>query len=234
LDECGWFVGDKVDVLIMDAEWVKDIYSINDYDKVIDIEYDYNNDWVSRRYEVSGSNDVIHTLVDKTYYGWNYSAISVFMFGNVYDGIFGKGVTGVKVINSYFECVDSYNSKFINIMIKDAAYIQGNRFYSSTLEDLNLDSESYIQNNTLINGTLYSNTLSNYSYVESNVLNNGRIDCCNLSSSYIQDNYFRNGGMSSNSLQNFSGIGNNIIYNGGGISNNNLNYSNIYYNTFLH
>jgi hypothetical protein len=28
-------------------------------------------------------------------------------------------------------------------MIKDAAYIQGNRFYSSTLEDLNLDSESY-------------------------------------------------------------------------------------------
>jgi hypothetical protein len=45
-------------------------------------------------------------------------AISVFMFGNVYDGIFGKGVTGVKVINSYFECVDSYNSKFINIMIR--------------------------------------------------------------------------------------------------------------------
>jgi hypothetical protein len=58
----------------MDAEWVKDIYSINDYDKVIDIiEYDYNND-LSRRYEVSGSNDVIHTLVDKTYYGWNYSS----------------------------------------------------------------------------------------------------------------------------------------------------------------
>jgi hypothetical protein len=104
------------------------------------------------------------------------------MFGNVYDGIFGKGVTGVKVINSYFECVDSYNSKFINIMIKDA-YIQGN-FYSSTLEDLNLDSESYIHN-TLINGTLYSNTLSNYSYVESNVLNNGRIDC-NLSSSLFK------------------------------------------------
>jgi hypothetical protein len=79
----------------MDAR-VKDIYSI-DYDKVIDI-IDYDYDWVSRRYEVSGSNDVIHTLVDKTYYGWNYSAISVFMFGNVYDGIFGKGVTGVKVI----------------------------------------------------------------------------------------------------------------------------------------
>jgi hypothetical protein len=37
LGRCGWFVGDKVDVLIMDAEWVKDIYSINDYDKVIDI-----------------------------------------------------------------------------------------------------------------------------------------------------------------------------------------------------
>jgi acyl-ACP thioesterase len=31
--------------------------------KIDDIcEYDYNNDWVSRRYEVSGSNDVIiHT-----------------------------------------------------------------------------------------------------------------------------------------------------------------------------
>jgi hypothetical protein len=57
----------------MDAEWVKDIYSNNDYDKVI-CGYDYNNDWVSRRYEVSGSNDVIHTLVDKTYYGWNYSS----------------------------------------------------------------------------------------------------------------------------------------------------------------
>jgi hypothetical protein len=35
LGRCGWFVGDGV--LIMDAEWVKDIYSINDYDKVIDI-----------------------------------------------------------------------------------------------------------------------------------------------------------------------------------------------------
>jgi hypothetical protein len=61
------------------------------------LEYDYNNDWVSRRYEVSGSNDVIHTLDIKLIMAGITLAISVFMFGNVYDGIFGKGVTRLKL-----------------------------------------------------------------------------------------------------------------------------------------
>jgi hypothetical protein len=48
-------------------------------------------------------------------------AISVFMFGNVYDGIFGKGVTGVKVIvilNVWIHIILS------SLMMMLSAYIQ--------------------------------------------------------------------------------------------------------------
>jgi hypothetical protein len=240
------YVGDKVDILMMNNEWSKYVYSSDNYHKVIDIiEYDYDNDWISRRYEVLGNNDIIQTFIDSNLYGrggssgigepsiylWDYSSISVFMFGNTYDVASRKGFSGVKVIDSYFESVDSYNCGFINLMVKDGGYISGNRFYSSNIGHLTLTSKSYIASNTLINSVFYSNTLSNYSSIEFNILDNSIISYSTLlSHSDIFSNYCRHGKINHNNLNNYSRIVNNIIYNSGDMSFNDLSSSSIGYN----
>ena len=52
-------IGASTDVLNLDSEWSKDVYDTTNYNLAYDvIEYDYVNDWISRRYEIASNVDV--------------------------------------------------------------------------------------------------------------------------------------------------------------------------------
>jgi len=101
-------VGTSIDVLNLDpADWSKDEYDEVNYNKVLDlIEYDIENDWISRRYEVKSGNNVIYTFTDNNYNGFDNSAISVFMFGNEYDADLYIGIGNNSVNHAYNENIN--------------------------------------------------------------------------------------------------------------------------------
>lgn len=100
-------VGTSTNVLNLGLDWTKDVYSLINYNKVLDIiEYDYINDWISRRYEVQSGNDIIYNFRDKVYMGFIDSAISVFMFGNEFDVVNYIGIGNNLVIHAYNENIN--------------------------------------------------------------------------------------------------------------------------------
>jgi hypothetical protein len=148
--------GSKTDILNLNYDWVKNEYSEDNYNKVIDIiEYDYTNDWISRRYEVEGNNNIIYTFADKDYIGERYSAISVFMFGNKFDANEFVGIGNNQVLNSYFESVD---------------------FRGSVLYDNELD-RSKVSSNVLIRGSITATVLMD-SEIITNIIKDSFINTC--------------------------------------------------------
>jgi len=104
-------IGSSVDVLNLDSEWIKDVYDLTNYNLAYDvIEYDYANDWISRRYEVMSNVDVKITKSSYTNfadnYGLIYSSISVQQFGNPFDCNTGKGILNKSINNAYDESIN--------------------------------------------------------------------------------------------------------------------------------
>jgi len=114
-------IGASTDVLNLDSEWSKDFYDTTNYNIAYDvIEYDYVNDWISRRYAPIEQIDVIYS---KIMYDLNnnengfLSAISVQQFGNKFDFQNYLGV-GFKVINnSYDESVNFNGTQQVYIIM---------------------------------------------------------------------------------------------------------------------
>ena len=85
-------VGSATSILSLDGDvWSKDTYDEINYNLVVDsISYDYENDMIIRRYEESSNNLVIYTFEDSNFFyndsGLYDSAISVFMWGNKFNG----------------------------------------------------------------------------------------------------------------------------------------------------
>ena len=121
-------IGASTDVLTLDSEWIKDVYDTTNYNIAYDvIEYDYANNWISRRYEAESNVDVKITksnfdlLVNN--YGLIYSSISVQQFGNPFDFNIVKGIFNKSINNAYDESINfsgsyQYNLTFGQISIQ--------------------------------------------------------------------------------------------------------------------
>jgi hypothetical protein len=113
-------IGASTDVLNLDSEWTKDVYDTSNYNVAYDlIEYDYANDWISRRYELASNVDVKITKSIYDYfvddYGLIYSSISVQQFGNPFDYNIGKGIFNKYLDNAYDESINFSGSIQYNL-----------------------------------------------------------------------------------------------------------------------
>ncbi len=254
-------VGAKVDILSLNTEWSKDVYDLTNYNKVLDIiEYDYENDWINRRYESQHGNNVEYSFFDNYYNGLSNSAISVFMFGNGFSVSYYLGIgNNVVTSGSYFECVDFTGEYVYNNALTSNTYIKNNLILvgpnilggNCHLENNNLSNKSAIEYNIIIAGGIVENILTGGSIRyntltggSSNINNNqiisGSINYNLLTDSYIQsnilnDSYIDNNTLNSNSRVYYnrlthSNIDNNTIATSSRIYYNTLALSNIGYN----
>jgi hypothetical protein len=186
------------------SEWSKNAYSTINYNKVIDIiEYDYDNDWISRRYDVEGNNDIIDTKQDSLI-RWSPSAISVFMFGNVFDSDTNSiGVKNNKVENSYCDNINFQGDIFgDNILIGKSSM-----GYSIYMEG------SSITNNTLKGAVVIYNIIKNC-IIDSNTIEKGSINSNYLLMSSINYNHLIHSSIYNNKLSENSEISYNILHGG--------------------
>jgi hypothetical protein len=139
-------VGTALDVLNLDdTNWVKNVYGTLGYVQVVDcIRYDYPNDKIVRRYELSGNNDVSYSFYDyqSLFSDWDYDPIAVFQFGNPsLPDSGGYGMNNNKISSSYVETVN----------------FRGNRFSSNTFSEYSyfaqtcFENDSSIYNNQFVN-----------------------------------------------------------------------------------
>ena len=120
-------VGSSVDVLNLDGtNWSKNVYDTTNYNLAYDlIEYDYSNDWISRRYDAVADIDVVFTKIDEAIfseYDINFHAIQVQQFGNTFNLTTSKGIFNKRVINAYDESINFCGAYQYNLTFGQGAY----------------------------------------------------------------------------------------------------------------
>lgn len=199
-------IGSATDILSLNSEWVKDTYDEINYNLVVDsISYDYENDMITRRHEESSNNLVIYTFEDYNFFANNVSlydnAISVFMWGNKYNGL--VGIENNIVENSYFECVDFKGNYIFNNTLSKHSLI----YYNTMSVNSNLSF------NELIDSAFAANTIILYSVISYNRLNSGNILGNTVTDSSILGNVIVDSGLNTNVLSSLSSITHNNILN---------------------
>lgn len=118
-------VGTDTAILVLNNEWSKDVYDETNYNKVLDvIEYDYENDWISKRADLEFSNTVVNTKTFNDYSDFEVSSISTFQFGNKYDNTTYYGVYNNSVYEAFCENINFQGKEFSNneFSLKGAFY----------------------------------------------------------------------------------------------------------------
>ena len=119
-------IGASTDVLNLNSEWTKDFYDTTNYNIAYDlIEYDYTNDFISRRYAKENNLDVKINKVNYDIFINNifiYSPIAVQQFGNVFDAILYKGIINKDVDNGYDESINFSGSYQQNLTFGKSSY----------------------------------------------------------------------------------------------------------------
>lgn len=220
-------VGNSNSIVALDSNWSKDLYTSSDYNHVFDvIDYDYSNDWIERRYELKGSNEVIYTKFNDDWLSIGNSAISVFMWGNAATPESYKGTGSCKIINSYFESVDFRGellqsntvtelsviknnimldgSYFTENNLESSSVISGNYLYASNFQKNNLHNSSIKNNELDFNSTLENNVLEMDSRIESNIIGTNK---------YLHNNRISKGEILSNKLYTGHIVGN-VLFGG--------------------
>lgn len=165
-------IGSNSDILNLDSEWTKNMYSETDYKKVYDIiEYDYENDLISRRYEIESGNDVIFNKQDMSFTGFGFNAISVFQFGNMFNDNILVGIGNIKVFHAYNENINfigkfqknldfAMNSYQYNITFDIGSYQNNIKFGIGSYQDsLTFGLNSY-QENLIFDAVAYQNLIN--------------------------------------------------------------------------
>ena len=147
-------IGASTDVLNLDSEWSKNVYDTTNYNLAYDlIEYDYSNDWISRRYEIASNVDVRITKISFDYfvddYGFAYSSISVQQFGNPFDYNIGKGILNKYLDNAYDESIN-FSGSYQYILTFGTSSSQYNLTFgqNSSQENLTFGQSAYQYNLT--------------------------------------------------------------------------------------
>jgi carbonic anhydrase/acetyltransferase-like protein (isoleucine patch superfamily) len=208
-------IGSPSNILHLNNEWIKDAYSIANYDQVLDvIEYDYTNDWINRRFEVASNNDVKNSRMTAEWYDNEaINAINSFQFGNPINNVTYLGVGVNRVLDSYFECVNFRGQYIFNNIVEAGSSIKNNLMEKgSTIESNTLRGNCNIKDNICSRGYIYDNTLIGHnSEISNNVI---------VFNSSILGNMINNGSrISINSIKTGSSIGNNNLDGSSRISN---------------
>ncbi len=247
-------VGNKTDILNLNSEWTKNIYSNVNYNKTLDIiEYDYTHDIITRRYEVEGDNEVTITYPSISNLGETYNAISVFMFGNVFDSNTFLGVNNNCIKESYVETVNFRGTYISNNDIKNFSGIKNNTIESgSTFEGNILSNYSIFNNNNVYKSEIYYNILdtgsisNNYfsgqasgfpsnSTISKNIVkDNGRlINNTLVSATFRSNEIIENSEIESNLININCNIDSNHLYEGSEINTNVLKINSKVSNNFM-
>jgi hypothetical protein len=173
-------IGTQVDILTLNASWTKDIYNIADYNKVLDIiEYDYTNDFISKRYNIESNNRVRNPY--RNHFNWNegigvFNSISAFQFGN-FEINSNSGVYCCKVDEGYFENINFNGTKLININVGFQAE-QSNIIYyigNCIQQYITFRSRSTQKNITFKENTIQSSVLFYEDADQSNIIFNENV-----------------------------------------------------------
>jgi hypothetical protein len=131
-------IGSANNIVTLDAtNWSKNVYDTANYNIAVDeIEYDYSNDWITKRHEVLGNNTVVCTKSNFTGFAPTYHPIAVFQWGNPYTAytsptrIVGMGNNTIE--NSYVETVDFRGAYFFDNRVFNNSTVSGNYFLGVT------------------------------------------------------------------------------------------------------
>ena len=232
--------GTSVSDFELSSEWEKLPYSdTSAYNKVIDyIEYDFDNDFITRRRDEVGAIDVEYKLRNANIEEWdNYGhPIAIMQWGNYgetadIDIYYYPGTSHITVSGeSIFNCINfkgksnslnkisGYSKIYDNVFNKNSQIINNTLTSNSAINNNTLTSNSYIYNNTLTsNSAINNNTLTNYSYIYNNTL---------TSNSAINNNTLTsNSAINDNTLTNYSYINNNTLTSDSAINFNTLTSS---------
>jgi hypothetical protein len=194
-------------VFTLSVDWTKNIYNLTDYVKSFDIiEYDYSNDWISRRYDPVSGNDVVYTKGDSVILNKIGSSISTFRFGQPLDVVNNVGVYINKCYNSYVETINFTGSKFYSNEISGLSVFESNIIIGTTSIYNNIISaSSEVSFNWMdINSTINNN----------NIVNNAKVWYNLISDSYIYNSRIERGSsIENNSMKTNTYITHNILDN---------------------
>ncbi len=133
------------DQFTLSSDWTKDVYDLDNYNPSLDIiEYDYPNNWISRRYEVESECDV-----KSSYSFGSEQIIKSFMFGNGRQNGNYKGMSNITVDNAYFENIN-FRGSFQNCLyFKPKSFQYGCTFETNTRQE-NVSFEEYAGNSYVV------------------------------------------------------------------------------------
>jgi len=192
--------GNSLNQITLNEEWEKIPYNDTNYVIAYDsIEYDYENDLITSRYEIQGNNEVTCTLFPyfiSNMYGTNfYHPIALFKWGCPLNFFAVSGIGNIKVIDSVFECVNTPARLIYDINLNQNSHFTNVNMGENThINNINITNFSYIQD-VIINGNISHITLNNNSNIN-NVLiqNNVNIEQLHLNDgSYISNSTFTDG-----------------------------------------
>src|SRR5690554_2283748 len=166
--------GADTDVLNLNGDWEKIPYTDEDYyNRVVDyIEYDIDNDVITRRYDNVNEIDVISTFYDIYFLSniwWlTFSPISLMQWGNdliidlsTYDSV---GVGNISVKHTSFAELINFKGELINKLIfNNGSCLNNIKFGTgSVLENITFDNGSYFQNVIFNDSSIRTNTFINF------------------------------------------------------------------------
>lgn len=180
----------SLNILNLDSNWDKATYSETDYNIAVDaIEYDFLNDRIVSRHELSTSNSVSQTQADFDFLndadGLSLPAITVFQWGNGYDFNTGKGLVNCKINNSYFECINFDGLYISNVELNKRSTVFNNSI-ESHIDNVQMNNRSAIYNavlsgsaaiyNTVLNSAaIYGITIPESKAIRNTTVNNSKI-----------------------------------------------------------
>lgn len=155
-------LGKDLDILNLNNEWEKIVYNDVDYNKVLDIiEYDIENDFITRRYDSVNTIDVRFNKVTSdafdAQHGISFNAIAVMQWGNT--GVFNieigvKGLFNIKIMESYFENINFRGVFQVNITFDNSSYQSNITFDNSSYQNnFDFTNSSYQKNLSLNNAS---------------------------------------------------------------------------------
>jgi len=202
-------LGSNVDVLNLSVDWLKDTYSLDDYNKSIHIiEYDNENDFIYRRFDPLLNNNVINTYDNFQDYNQDEglaSSIASFMFGN--SNLFNNNVS-----NSYLECINFMGNRISNNVLSNNSAIFNNIIMGgSSIIDYNNLTNSYIGHNLLLDSNITNNQLYDGGEISHNSFSAGGIYNNILHTSQILLNVSDSGNIVNNILESNSVISGNSV-----------------------
>lgn len=173
--------GEPIDQFNLDSEWSKDSYDEDNYISSLDIiEYDYENDFIIKRYDPTGNINVSCPFVSSQDLNID-SPIKYMQFGNVLNYSFYKGIKDIKVYSSLFDCINFTGQSLLEINLDSMSKIDETIYNNNcSLSGLNLIL-STLSSLTLKEGSSMSSIRMEGAFLNVVTINkNANIDSCSF------------------------------------------------------